>query len=191
MRVAPLARSPPEEATAVEVKAGVSSGGGSGGTGGTAAGASGASGGAGGARPGTDAGADASCKKPGRVDLEIVLSQTASMNSTISGGGTLWTATTQAISSFVGASGSSGLGIGIQYFAVSGGTSDSCTASDYATPDVAVGTLPAAGSSIIASMSAHTLSTSNALALAIEGAVKATRRRLPSPIRTTPSASWC
>ena len=93
------------------------------------------------------------------------------MNNTIAGGGTLWAAATQAISAFTSASSSNGLGIGIQYFAVPSGTSDSCTASDYATPDVAVGTLPAVGPSIIASMNAHTPSTSNALAPAIEGAI--------------------
>lgn len=177
--------------------------GGASGTGGLSSDAS--AGGAAGASDGgpADAGSgDASCKKPERVALYIVLAQAGTMSDQLAGGTTKWDAVTQGITLFVNDTSSGGLGIGIQYFglpiAVScpatctrdadcgafgpcdtvfqicigcAAGSDSCTASDYATPDVAIGTLPTVGKSLIDSMSAHSPSTRHALAPAIEGGV--------------------
>ncbi|HEX7477188.1 MAG TPA: hypothetical protein VF331_05240 [Polyangiales bacterium] len=52
---------------------------------------------------------------------------------------------------------------------------DSCTASDYATPDVGIGTLPTVGSSIVASLANHAPSTADALAPALDGAITYTK----------------
>jgi len=52
-----------------------------------------------------------------------------------------------------------------------GGASDSCTASDYATPNVEIAPLPAAAGGIISSMSNHGPSTGTPTSAALQGAV--------------------
>jgi hypothetical protein len=61
---------------------------------------------------------------------------------------------------------------GICFGALSmGGGGDSCTASDYATPDVEIMPLPAVGNSIMSSVNAHSPSTSTPTSAALQGAI--------------------
>jgi hypothetical protein len=50
------------------------------------------------------------------LDMFIMLDQSGSMNETVAGGGTKWTAVTNAIQAFVSQPAAAGIGVGIQYF---------------------------------------------------------------------------
>jgi hypothetical protein len=108
------------------------------------------------------------------LDLYIMLDQSASMMLPVSGGNR-WSAVTAALDAFVVQPSLSGVSVGLQYFGVpgAGGGSavDSCTASDYATPEVEVAALPDVATTIIASIAGHTPSTATPTSAALQGAV--------------------
>jgi len=60
------------------------------------------------------------------LDLYIMLDQSSSMSDSVMGG-TKWSAVTSAIQTFLGQPGLDGVSVGLQYFAVPAGTSNSCT----------------------------------------------------------------
>jgi von Willebrand factor type A domain len=96
------------------------------------------------------------------LDVYIMLDQSASMI------GPKWTGVTAAINSFV-AQPLTGVSVGIQYFALNFA---SCTASDYATPEVEIAPLPGVASKITMSLAGHIPSTGTPTMAAEQGAVQ-------------------
>jgi len=108
------------------------------------------------------------------LDLYIMLDQSASMDDTVNGGGTKWSAVTAAITTFLGQSGLAGVSVGLQYFGLPASGSafgDSCTASDYAHAAVEIAPLPGVKSAITSSLAGHSPSTSTPTSAALQGAV--------------------
>jgi hypothetical protein len=109
------------------------------------------------------------------LDLYVMLDQSASMDDSVSGGGSKWTAVTGALHTFMGQPGLDGVSVGLGYFGVpdsSGGFGDSCTASDYAQAAVEISPLPQVAASINSSLSAHSPSTSTPTSAALQGAIQ-------------------
>jgi hypothetical protein len=96
------------------------------------------------------------------LDVYIMLDQSLSML------GEKWNGVTAAINSFV-MQPLSGVSVGIQYFALNG---VSCTASDYATPEVEIAPLPGVASQITSSLAAHIPSTVTPTLAAEQGAIQ-------------------
>lgn len=86
------------------------------------------------------------------LDIFIMYDQSGSMKDMVAGGVTKWVAIRDAFLAFVNDPGSDGISIGIQYFPLNGG---SCTASDYASPDVPVQLLPPVRPAIVSSFNGH------------------------------------
>jgi hypothetical protein len=106
------------------------------------------------------------------LDLYVMLDQSGSMTDPVSGGGDKWSAVTSALSSFVAQPGLTGISMGLQYFGLEpDGIDDSCTASDYATPEVEIAALPGVGGMITASMATHSPSTGTPTSAALQGAI--------------------
>ena len=107
------------------------------------------------------------------LDLYIMLDQSASMDDTVNGGGSKWTAVTGALTTFLGQSGLDGVSVGLQYFGLPGpdGFDDSCTASDYAVADVEIAALPGVKTKITTSLAGHSPNTSTPTSAALQGAV--------------------
>ncbi len=115
------------------------------------------------------------------LDMYIMMDQSGSMKeATGTAGVNKWQAIVQAISAFVNDPKSSGIGVGIQYFGLPGtggggggfgGKKDSCVASVYATPEVAIAALPGNAAAIASSVAAHNPTTSTPTAPALEGAI--------------------
>lgn len=104
------------------------------------------------------------------LDLYLMLDQSGSMSESVAGGGTKWSAVTSAISSFVSQSGLTGISMGVQYFGL-GAEGISCTASDYATPEVEIAPLPGVGTAIKTSMNGHSPSAGTPTSAALQGAI--------------------
>lgn len=102
------------------------------------------------------------------LDMYIMMDQSGSMSETVSGGGSKWTAVTQALSAFVSDPSTGGIGVGIGYFGTKG---DSCIASDYAVPEVEIAPLPGVASQITSSLAMHSPSTGTPTAPALAGAI--------------------
>jgi hypothetical protein len=79
------------------------------------------------------------------LDMYIMLDQSPSMAEAVSGGQTKWQAVTTALASFLNQSGLTGFSVGLQYFPLN---NDSCNAADYATPAVAIASLPGVATAI-------------------------------------------
>jgi hypothetical protein len=81
----------------------------------------------------TGAGADAGCAGTATkaqelpLDMFIMLDQSGSMLDTVAGGGTKWDAVTAALKSFVQQPGLGGISVGIQYFGLPPGGSNTCS----------------------------------------------------------------
>ena len=106
------------------------------------------------------------------LDIYIMLDQSGSMDDTVSGGGTKWTAVTSALNSFLTQPGLTGFSVGLQYFGLeTGGFGDSCTASDYATAAVEIAALPGAAGALTTSINAHSPTTATPTSAALQGAV--------------------
>jgi len=128
------------------------------------------------------------------LDMYLMIDQSGSMQ------GTKWTSVTTALKSFVQQPGLSGFSVGLQYFGLTNtatcpltctlptdcGTgnvcisnvclcltagTDSCTAADYAHPDVEIAALPAASSALVASINAHAASSGTPTSAALQGAI--------------------
>jgi hypothetical protein len=136
------------------------------------------------------------------LDLYIMLDQSGSMSDTVAGGGTKWSAVTTALKSFFADPKSAGISAGIQYFPLQAGGQpppfcqnnadcgafgpclfgscfggqgggDSCTAADYAKPDVEIALLAAAQvSALDASIAKHGPTTNTPTAPALQGAIQ-------------------
>ncbi len=102
------------------------------------------------------------------LDLYIMLDQSGSMMQTVSGGGTKWAAVTGALSSFLTQPGLTGISIGLQYFGLD---NDSCTASNYATPEVEIAAMPGASTALVASIAAHSPNSGTPTSAALQGAI--------------------
>jgi hypothetical protein len=105
------------------------------------------------------------------LDLYVMLDQSGSMTDSVSGG-TKWSTVTAALDSFLTQPGLTGFSVGLQYFGLDGGGfSDSCTASDYATPAVEIAALPGAASSLTTSIGQHSPTTGTPTSAALQGAI--------------------
>jgi hypothetical protein len=106
------------------------------------------------------------------LDMYIMLDQSGSMTDPVASGGDKWSAVTTAIGTFVQQPNLNGISVGIQYFALEpDGVDDSCTASDYATPEVEIAALPGVASQIVSSMAGHQPLTGTPTSAALQGAV--------------------
>ena len=109
------------------------------------------------------------------LDMYIMMDQSGSMGDPTGTGASKWDAIAQAISAFANDANSTGIGVGIQYFPiVKGGlfsSKDSCTASDYAKPEIAIAPLPGNANAIIASVANHGPGGSTPTSAALQGAV--------------------
>lgn len=103
------------------------------------------------------------------LDLYIMMDQSGSMDLLTGTKISKWLAVTQAIQGFLGDPNSAGIGVGIQYFPV---VNDSCSAADYAKPEVAIADLPASATTITASMAKHGPNGSTPTAAALTGAIQ-------------------
>jgi len=126
--------------------------------------------------PGYDAPAcatDVVTAEKSALDLYVMLDQSASMDDSVSGGGTKWASVTGALHTFLGQPGLDGVSVGIAYFGVPDATGfgDSCTAADYATASVEIAPLPGVAAMINSSLAAHSPSTSTPTSAALQGAI--------------------
>jgi hypothetical protein len=134
------------------------------------------------------------------LDMYVMFDQSGSMT-TSTGNGTRWAAVTGAFKSFLEQPSAAGIGVGIQYFPLTGGSvcpstcasnadcapcggtcfplinicagggGDSCNASDYAKPDVEIAPLPGVGPAIVQSLDSHKPSGGTPTYAALDGAI--------------------
>ena len=97
------------------------------------------------------------------LDMYIMLDQSRSMEQS-----SKWTDVTAALDAFVQQPNLDGFSVGIQYFALG---NNSCTASDYATPEVEIAPLPGNASAIVNSIAAHSPTTGTPTSAALQGAI--------------------
>ncbi len=116
---------------------------------------------------GSSCATDTETAKSTPLDLYIMLDQSGSMDDEPNNP-TKWESVTQALDGFVSQPNQSGVSVGIQYFALN---NESCTASDYATPDVEIAALPGIASQIEASIAAHSPTTGTPTSAALQGAI--------------------
>ena len=134
-------------------------------------------GGGGGGDPGLGDAACAATKETAKLvplDIFIMMDQSGSMSEKTSSGVAKWEAIKSAISTFLGDTGSEGLGVGIGYFPIETGglfSDDSCKISDYQKPEVEIAVLPGAKSPIEASLAKHGPSGGTPTGPALRGAV--------------------
>lgn len=134
------------------------------------------------------------------LDMYIMLDQSGSMDGSVPGGGSRWTAVSGAFKTFVNQQGAVGIGVGIQYFPIPPASStcsptclsdadcggqiltclfgicincdtDSCAAADYAKPDVEIAPLPGAAAALIASIGKHGPTGGTPTSAALQGAI--------------------
>jgi hypothetical protein len=103
------------------------------------------------------------------LDLYFMMDQSGSMDLQTGTGATKWAAVTQAIKGFLADPSSNGIGVGMQYFP---SPTSSCTAADYATPEVSIVVLPAAATTITASLAKHGPNGGTPTAAALDGAIQ-------------------
>jgi len=135
------------------------------------------------------------------LDMFVMFDQSGSMGSDCCGGGNRWDALKNALIEFVQSPQSDGIGIGIQYFPLDAPQIDcnanpsaagcqcfgfcpgflcfcanngggSCLVSDYATPDVPIGLLPATAPAIVNSLNAHGPNGGTPTFPALDGAIQ-------------------
>jgi hypothetical protein len=97
------------------------------------------------------------------LDMYVMLDQSGSMRQS-----SKWTNVTAALDAFVQQPNLDGFSVGIQYFGLN---NDSCTASDYATPEVEIAPLPGVASAIVSSIAAHQPSSGTPTSAALQGAI--------------------
>lgn len=103
------------------------------------------------------------------IDFYFVVDKSNSMAND-AGMKSRWTAMSNALSAFVRAPESAGLGAGIGFFPrSSNGSNTLCNANDYRTPDVAIGLLPGVAPQIAASLTAQALGPGTPTTPALEG----------------------
>ena len=112
-----------------------------------------------------------------QVDMYIMFDQSTSMNCVLdSNMDTRWALTSAALTNFINSPGAAGIGVGIQYFPIN---NNSCTVSDYTTPDVEIAPLPGNAQALINSIMANGPSSATAAAInftptlpAVQGAIE-------------------
>lgn len=111
------------------------------------------------------------------LDIFIMQDQSGSMSDTTSTGGTKWDGVKAALDGFMGDPGSAGIGVGIQYFGLKGGSGGifgsgtSCTVADYQKPEVEIAPLPGVKASIDTSLAKHSPTGGTPTGPALEGAL--------------------
>jgi hypothetical protein len=130
------------------------------------------------------------------VDMYIMFDQSSSMNDQRpDGSGTWWTAAQAGVTSFVGSSRASGMGVGLQYFPLSGNTpgcslksgiGDCCSPGTYQTPEVDVGLLPANAAALTASIQKHQPTAFTPTSAALQGAIDYMKAWAPNHLGRAP-----
>ena len=108
------------------------------------------------------------------LDMYIMMDQSKSMSeATGTPNISKWQAIYQALSAYVNDTGSSGIGVAIQFFGLPapGTKGSSCIASDYATPAVALAPLPGSAGAIANAVAAHGPTGMTPTAPALQGAI--------------------
>jgi hypothetical protein len=82
-----------------------------------------------------------------------------------------WTSVTSALKSFFTQPTAAGIGVGLQYFGLDNGAGSSCTASDYATPEIEIAPLPGSASGLTSSLGNHGPQSDTPTYPALQGAV--------------------
>jgi Mg-chelatase subunit ChlD len=101
------------------------------------------------------------------LDMYIMLDQSGSMRDQGK-----WTSVTGALNSFFTQPTAAGIGVGLQYFGLdNGGLGSSCTASDYATPEIEIAALPGSASALSTSLGGHGPLSDTPTFPALQGAV--------------------
>ncbi len=109
------------------------------------------------------------------VDMYIMMDQSGSMKEATGTKVTKWKAIASAFDAFLVDPKSVGMGVGIQYFPLSTGGifgMESCTPSDYASPEVPIGVLPGNAAAITSSIKAHGPSGDTPTGAALQGAIQ-------------------
>jgi hypothetical protein len=105
------------------------------------------------------------------VDVFMMIDQSISMITPDDSGNSRWDDVIQALTQFVQAPDSAGIGIGVQYFGL-GLAGGSCAPEDYASAEVAIAPLPANADPIVSSFAAHMPSSVTPTAPALQGAIQ-------------------
>ena len=130
--------------------------------------------------PDTDSGVPSGCTGASigaesiPVDVFMMVDQSLSMTAPDPSGGTRWSGIVGALTQFVSAKESAGIGVGVQYFGLGlGGLS--CTIDDYAKAEVEIAPLPQNQVPIVNSLNAHGPSTVTPTMPALAGAIQHAR----------------
>lgn len=119
---------------------------------------------------------------PQSVAIYIMMDRSASMDEA-AGTSTKWEAVTSALSAFVGQP-LDGTAVGLQYFPLAATSTPagrvSCTAADYATPEVEIGPITQTGAKVTASMGSQTRGSGTPTSAALQGAIEHSRAWLQS-----------
>jgi hypothetical protein len=105
------------------------------------------------------------------VDVYMMIDQSLSMVALDDAGNSRWDDVIGALTQFVQSPDSAGLNVGVQYFGL-GLAGSSCEPSDYAVPEVEIGSLPSNATALINSFAAHGPSSVTPTLPAIQGAVQ-------------------
>jgi len=111
---------------------------------------------------------DTQTAEPVPLDMYIMMDQSGSMGSTVTGGGSKFNAIKSALNAFFAAPGSSGIGVGLQYFPLG----STCSAATYAKPEVAIAPLPGNTPALQKSLNAHKPSGGTPTYPALTGAIQ-------------------
>jgi hypothetical protein len=104
------------------------------------------------------------------VDVFMMIDQSISMLDPDISGGTRWGGIVDALTQFVQAPESSGLGVGLQYFGL-GLAGVSCSPDDYAVAEIEIGALPENAQAIVTSIGQHIPSSVTPTPPALQGAL--------------------
>jgi hypothetical protein len=105
-----------------------------------------------------------------QLDLYVMVDQSLSMVAPDASGMTRWAAVTSALQQFYQSPASAGIGVGMQFFGLGlGGIS--CTAADYAMPEVEIAPLPGNAMALTMSLAAHGPSSVTPTPAALQGAI--------------------
>jgi hypothetical protein len=110
------------------------------------------------------------------LDILILYDRSKSMLCEIPAGGDRWTATKNALTSFLQNPGASGINVALTYFGTAppGGDplgASSCNPYDYQTPDVEFTPLPGGATALVSSLASHTAQTDTPTVAALTGAI--------------------
>ena len=106
------------------------------------------------------------------LDMFIMLDQSGSMKE-VPKGATVskWTAVTEGLTKFVQDPAAAGIGVGIQFFGIDSGGSDSCNSADYRSAAVPIAALPGNATPFVNELKKHMPHTGTPTAPALQGAI--------------------